>query len=162
MTTLETPPTPSYGPDTFRDLAEMARILKANDEALDQTIGNKASLTLSSAAIVLSAGYSASGYSTYKSPTAVKVGALATLESGPIAGPGAFSAGVYYTFGTLPSGFAPAGNLHRLGNGAVYTSTGIVPVQYRVNGSGALQFVCPVAISGAYYLIPPAGMNWTV
>lgn len=36
---LETPPTPAYGPDTFTDLAELARILMANDEFLLENAG---------------------------------------------------------------------------------------------------------------------------
>lgn len=160
MAVLETPPTPTYGPDTFRDLAELARILKANDDALNQQSGG--GLTVSSAAIALSAGYSVASYGTYKAPTAIKVGVLATLEGGPIGCPSAFAGNTYYTFGTLPTGFVPSGNLNRLGNGVVYTNTGLIPVQYRVTGAGALQFVCPIAINAALYLIPPTGMNWTV
>jgi len=162
MAVLETPPTPEYGPNTFRDLAELARIMKANDDALSTESGGKTNLAVSSAAVTLASGYSVASYSTYKAPTAIKVGALATLESGPVGCPSAFAGNTYYTFGTLPAGFVPTGNLSRLGNGVVYTNAGLVPVQYRVNGSGALQFVCPIAINAALYLIPPTGMNWTV
>ena len=162
MATLETPPTPTYGPNTFTDLAELARIVKANDDALLDDIENSSGggrVTISKAPVTLDSGYS--NNSAYEALSAVKIGTLATLESGVINCPSSFSAGTYYTIGTLPAGFGPTNGKHRMGLAGVYSGTGIFPVQFRVNQGGTLSFLCPVAISGANYLVVPA-LTWEV
>ncbi|AZV01729.1 hypothetical protein HOV00_gp22 [Microbacterium phage Schubert] len=162
MATLETPPTPEYGPSTFSDLAELARILKDNDDALNQDIENISGgggVTISKAPVTLASGYS--NNSAYEALAAVKIGTLATLESGVINCPPSFSSVTYYTIGTLPTGFRPTNGKHRMGFAGVYSGTGIFPVQFRVNQDGTLNFLCPVAISGANYLVVPA-LTWEV
>lgn len=108
----------------------------------------------------------ASGYSSYsasyKALEVVKTGLLCVLNGGIISCPSSFSAGTYYTYATLPSGFAPE-SAHRAGTLGLYTSTtGIVICQARVNTSGALEFATPIGegLTGVSYLIAPSGLAW--
>lgn len=104
----------------------------------------------------------ASGYSQYSNayanPTIVKTGKLCVLYGGPVYCPASFSAGVYNQWGTIPSGFLPAGG-HSAGSGMLYTTAGGVLVQARANTSGALEFVSPAAVSSVSYLVVPT-MAW--
>ncbi|AVJ51012.1 hypothetical protein FDJ44_gp21 [Microbacterium phage Pikmin] len=157
---LETPPTPEYGPDTFTDLAELARILLANDEfVLSQSGGGGGGVEIVSEAISLATNYG--NNSSYVSPTAVKVGTLASLEGGVLNCPTSFSASVYYQWGTLPEGYEPTDGKHRMAPGAIYAHDHIVPAQFRVNANGNLEFLSAEAIPQATYLIIPH-MNWRV
>lgn len=164
MVTLETPPTPTYGPDTFTDLAEVSRILKDNDDALAAAIGGGGGGgggSPTNANIVFQSGYS-SGYTGYVTARVSKLNGLARLQSGPIVCPQSFSAAVYYHWATLPSGFEPSDGLNRMGNGLMYTTAAMVPVQVRVQGNGNLQFLSPVAVSDVSYFIPGSGLVWDV
>lgn len=169
MATLENLPTPVYGPDTFNQLAELATKAYTNDSRLNQDVGgldvrvtgleNGGGVTISKAPVTLASGYS--NNSAYEELAAVKIGTLVTLESGVINCPSSFSAGTYYTIGTLPAGFGPTNGKHRMGLAGVYSGTGIFSVQFRVDQGGTLNFLCPVAISGANYLVVPA-LTWEV
>lgn len=159
---LETPPTPAYGPNTFAELAEMARVLKDNDDFLLEQIdegGGAAPIAIEKALVPLASGYTTN--SAYVALTAIKIGTLATLESGVINCPSSFGAAVYYTIGTLPTAYRPIDGKHRMGTAGVYTSTGIKTVQFRVASTGALQILSQEALSAATYLMTPA-LNWTV
>lgn len=230
MATLQTPPTPTYGPDTFTQLGQMAQVILANDQALNDAIGSgggggtsltsivgndNASAALqnpsgdvavpipvvvaapsasntqatagtktlrgiiqtlvnniayllanmgvgqSKGAISFASGYSQ--YSTaYVTPKAIKTGTVCTLEAGPVGCPSSISASTYYTWGTLPSGYAPTDGLHRLGVGMMYMGSTGSPIQCRVNANGNLEYVSPGALSGITYFVPPSGMQWSV
>ncbi|AVJ50079.1 hypothetical protein PBI_LUCKY3_22 [Microbacterium phage Lucky3] len=156
---LENPDAPAYGPNTFTVLAAALQTLFENDEYLEDLIDNlNPTPSVSKAAVSLASGYSnRSGYIT---PTAIKIASLATLEGGVLDCPASFTGNTYYTWGTLPSGYEPTDGLHRLANGTVWTSGGIIPAQFRINENGALQGVFQANVTGASYLIIPSGMGW--
>lgn len=125
------------------------------------TGGGGGGLTQTSAACTYASGYAA--YSSSYAPLAVvRTGDLVTLEGGLVSVPASsYAGGTYYTVATIPTGYRPAGT-HRVSTLALYTSTGIVTCQCRINTSGALEFAPGAGSSpgGVNYIIPPGGMSW--
>lgn len=170
MATLENLPTPVYGPDTFNQLAELATKAYTNDSRLNQDVGGLdvrvtglengggggGGVTITTAAVALASGYS--NNSSYVPLSVIKIDSVAYLETGVLNCPASFAGGTYYTCGTVPAGFRPTGK-HRMGPGAIYTPNGIIPIQFRANTDGTLNFLCPVAVSGANYILAPA-LTW--
>ncbi|AUX82734.1 hypothetical protein PBI_NATTLES_22 [Microbacterium phage Nattles] len=158
---LEEPVAPDYGPQTFSDLADALATLYANDEFLKGLIDDiDPTPTVTKANLSLAAGYG--NNSSYVTTRVVKTGQQVTLECGVITCPASFSAGTYNTLGTVPVGYRPADGKHRMGVGALFTSTAIVPVQYRINGSdGTINFYSVPAVAGATYIIL-SPINWDI
>lgn len=151
---LQTPPTPSFGPDTFTDLATLAQILKENDEYLEQKIDNAApSIEVTTAAITLASGYS--NNSSYVSSEAIKIGNLVTIDLGVVNCPSSIGGNSYFTLGTMPAGYRPTGK-HRMGVGMIYAATVMKPVQLRLNTDGTINFLSAETVSGASYLFASA------
>jgi len=158
---LVEPEAPDYGPQTFTDLADALATLYANDEFLKGLIDDiDPTPTVTKANLSLAAGYG--NNSSYVTTRVVKTGQQVTLECGVITCPASFSAGTYNTLGTVPVGYRPADGKHRMGVGALFTSTAIVPVQYRINGAdGTINFYSVPAVTGATYIIL-SPINWDV
>lgn len=102
-----------------------------------------------------------SGYSrntSYEHTKLVVNDGIAHLMPGVTTCPASFSGGVYYTIGSFASD-APSGQV--MGVGAVYTvnGTSMETVQVRVTTSGQLQFLSPVAIPEASYILIPS-LSW--
>ncbi|QBZ73213.1 hypothetical protein SEA_THERESITA_22 [Microbacterium phage Theresita] len=158
---LVKPDYPTYGPDTFTKLQELVDTFYANDEELKGLIDDiEPSVSVEKAAITLASGYT--NNSAYVSAQALKIGPLASFEAGVINCPASFTGNTYYTIGTLPVGYRPTDGKHRLALGGCWTSGGIIPIQFRINETGAIQFVAQANITGATYLIVPSGMEWTI
>lgn len=153
---LEEPVAPTYGPDTFTDLAAALALLYDNDEYLKGLIDAIGPTAPTVSAVALASGYS--NNASYVDLSVVRVGTLATLETGVLTCPGSFSTTTYYTAGTIASGFRPVGK-HRMAPGGIYTSAGVVPCQVRINTNGEINFLAPVAVSGASYLLLPS-LSW--
>lgn len=123
--------------------------------------GGGSSLTQTNATCTYATGYAA--YSASYAPlSVVRTGTLVTLEGGLVSVPSAsYAGGTYYTVATIPIGYRPSGT-HRVATMALYTSTGIVTTQCRVNTSGALEFApgAGTSPSGVNYIIPPGGLSW--
>jgi len=157
---LETPPTPVYGPDTFKDLASLAAILRSNDDFLKALIDAiPAPVVPTKAAINLASGYSHNA--SYATTSAIKTGNYVTLECGVINCPASFAAATYYTLGTVPAGYAITDGKNRMGVGAILTASGFIPIQYRINSTGAINFYSQVAAASVYYIVL-APINWDV
>ncbi|UVK59240.1 hypothetical protein SEA_QUARTZ_21 [Microbacterium phage Quartz] len=152
---LQTPPTPAYGPNTFTSLAELASILLANDEYLEDKIDNIAppAPSVTKAAITLASGYS--NNSSYVASEAIKIGNLVTIDLGLVNCPSTIGGNQYYTLGTLPTGYRPTGK-HRMGVGMIYAATVMKPVQLRLNTDGSINFLSAESVSGASYLFASA------
>ncbi|QDP44075.1 hypothetical protein SEA_MCGALLEON_23 [Microbacterium phage McGalleon] len=158
---LVEPDAPEYGPQTFSDLADALATLYANDTYLkgliDDIVGPP---EVTTANIALASGYTAN--TNYVTPRLIKNGNIVTYEGGVINCPATFAAGTYYTLGTAPVGYRPTDGKHRMGVGAIFTATAIVPVQYRINQSdGTINFYSVPAVSGATYIIL-SPINWSV
>ncbi|WIC89580.1 hypothetical protein SEA_GARDENB_22 [Microbacterium phage GardenB] len=150
---LVEPDAPEYGPQTFSDLADALATLYDNDVYLKGLID---AIVVPPAptktAITLASGYTANA--SYVATQTIKDGTVVTLEPGVINCPATFSAGTYYTLGTVASGHRPTDSKHRMGTGAIFTSTAIVPIQFRINSSnGEINFYSVPAVSGASYII---------
>jgi hypothetical protein len=142
-----------YGPTTFSDLADALATLYANDTYLKGLID---AIVVPPAptktAITLGSGYTSNA--SYVATQTIKDGNVVTLEPGVINCPSSFSAGTYYTLGTVTSTHRPTDGKHRMGVGAIFTSTAIVPIQFRINGStGEINFYSIPAVTGASYII---------
>lgn len=148
---LQTPPTPTYGPNTFSDLADLARILLENDEYLEDNAGGGVEIT--KAAITLASGYS--NNSSYVASEAIKIGNLVTVDFGLINVPASIGGNSYNTLGTMPVGYRPTGK-HRMGIGMIYSGTLMTPVQLRLNTDGSINYLSAVTISSASYLFASA------
>ncbi len=158
---LENPTAPSYGPNTFTDLAAALATLFENDEYLEGLINNiDPTPTVERLNLTLASGYG--NNSSYVTTRSVKTGTEVTLECGVITCPASFSADVYNTLGTVGSAHRPTDGKNRMGVGAIFASGAIVPVQYRINSSdGTINFYSKIAVSGASYIIL-SPINWTV
>ncbi|AVR56108.1 hypothetical protein PBI_BEEBEE8_23 [Microbacterium phage BeeBee8] len=157
---LVEPDAPTYGPNTFSDLADALATLYDNDVYLKGLIDAIAVPTPVKTAITLGSGYTAN--SSYVATQTVKTGSMVVLEPGVINCPATFSAGTYYTLGTVTSTHRPTDGKHRMGTGAIFTSTAIVPIQFRINGStGEINFYSVPAVSGASYIILNS-LTWSV
>ncbi|AUX83172.1 hypothetical protein SEA_REDFIELD_22 [Microbacterium phage Redfield] len=157
---LVEPDAPDYGPSTFSDLADALATLYDNDVYLKGLIDAIAVPTPVKTAITLGSGYTAN--SSYVATQTVKTGSMVVLEPGVINCPATFSAGTYYTLGTVTSTHRPTDGKHRMGTGAIFTSTAIVPIQFRINGStGEINFYSVPAVSGASYIILNS-LTWSV
>uniref|UniRef100_A0AAU6R5Z2 Minor tail protein n=1 Tax=Micrococcus phage Olihed TaxID=3092209 RepID=A0AAU6R5Z2_9CAUD len=158
---LEEPTAPVYGPATFTDLADALATLFSNDEYLKGLIdGIDPTPTVARANLSLAGSYG--NNSSYVTTRTVKTGSEVTLECGVITCPASFSGATYYTLGSVASGHRPTDGKHRMGVGAIFSSSAIVPVQYRINGStGEINFYSQVAVTGASYIIL-SPINWTV
>lgn len=153
---LVEPEAPEYGPSTFTALASALATLYANDEYLKGLIDNiDPTPAMDVSAVTPASGYS--NHSSYTSLSVVRVGTLATLDTGVLNCPASFGT-TYYTAGTVAAGFRPVG-AHRMAPGGIFTSSGIVPCQVRINTNGGINFLAPVAVSGASYLLLPS-LSW--
>lgn len=156
---LETPPIPFYGVGTFDALAEMARIIKDNDDYLEGLIEDidpapePTPVEITKAPITLSSGYS--NNASYVASEAIKLGNLVTIDLGLINCPSTIGGNEYYTLGTMPVGYRPTGK-HRMGVGMIYASTVIKPVQLRLNTDGSINYLSAESVSGAGYLFASA------
>ncbi|QNL31034.1 hypothetical protein SEA_KAUALA_22 [Microbacterium phage Kauala] len=150
---LENPTAPSYGPNTFTALAAALATLFENDEYLEGLIDDiDPTPTVTRLNLTLASGYG--NNSAYVTTRTVKTGTEVTLECGVITCPASFSADVYNTLGTVASAHRPTDGKHRMGVGAIFAGSAIVPVQYRINGSdGTVNFYSRVAVGGASYII---------
>ncbi|QDF15986.1 hypothetical protein H3N89_gp21 [Microbacterium phage MonChoix] len=149
---LVEPDAPVYGPNTFSDLADALATLYANDTYLKGLIDGFTPPAPSKVAITLGSGYASNA--SYVVTQTIKNGNVVTLEPGVITCPASFSAGTYYTLGTVTAAHRPTDGKHRMGVGAIFTSTAIVPIQFRINGStGELNFYSIPAVAGASYII---------
>lgn len=162
---LSKPDYPTYGPDTFTRLQELVDTFYANDLELKGLIDDfdpdpTPAPVLEQAAVTLATNYS--NRAGYKAPLVSKLGDMVWLEGGALDCPATFSGGSYFTWGTLPSGYGPTDGLHRLINGTAWTTSGIIPGQFRLNANGTLQVVFQSSVSGAAYLIIPSGAGWSV
>ncbi len=161
---LETPAVPTYGPDMFAQLAELVRIVRANDGWLLEQIGQGGGGTPTPVepefeAIALASGYG--NNTSYVNSRVVKQGTICSMESGVITCPASFSAAVYNTLGSIGSNFRPKDSKFRMGSGLIFRSAGFVPMQWRVNTNGEIQFYSQVAVTGATYLIL-GDLTWSV
>lgn len=156
---LENPTAPVYGPSTFTALAEALQTLYDNDVELKGLIDAISTPTVARANISLATGYTAN--TAYVTPRTVKTGTEVTLEGGVINCPASFSAAVYNTLGTVASGHRITDGKHRMGVGAIFSSSAIVPIQYRINQNGEINFYSQIAVSSASYIIL-GPVNWTV
>lgn len=151
---LQTPPTPSYGPDTFTDLAQLAQVLLENDQYLEDKIDNlNPAPSVTKAAITLASGYS--NNASYVASEAIKIGNLVTIDLGLINCPSSISGNSYFTLGTMPVGYRPTGK-HRMGVGMIYASTVMKPVQLRLNTDGSINYLSAETVSGASYIFASA------
>lgn len=151
---LQEPPTPTYGPTTFTDLAELAQVLLENDQYLEDKIDNlNPAPSVTKAAITLASGYS--NNASYVAAEAIKIGNLVTIDLGLINCPASISANTYFTLGTMPSGYRPTGK-HRMGVGMIYTSAKMFPIQLRLNTDGSINYLSAEAIASAGYIFASA------
>lgn len=150
-----------YGPTTFQDLRDIVDTFYENDEFLKGLIDDiDPTPTVSKAAVALAAGYSHNA--SYVSTRCVKTGDQVTLECGVINCPASFAAGVYNTLGTVPVGYRIADGKHRMGVGAIFAASAIIPVQYRINqADGSINFYSVTAVASASYIIL-SPINWDV
>jgi hypothetical protein len=150
-----------YGPTTFNDLNDALATLFANDEYLKGLIdGIVAPPTVARVGVTLGSGYTSNA--SYVATQTIKNGTIVTLEPGVINCPATFSAGTYYTLGTVTAAHRPTDGKHRMGTGAIFTSTAILPIQFRINGStGEINFYSIPAVSGASYIILNS-LTWSV
>ena len=157
---LITPVTPVYGPNTFTDLAALVTGFRANDDYLKTLIDAIVVPAVSRAELALASGYT--NNSSYVNTRVVKTGNIVTIEAGAINCPASFSAGTYYTLGTVPVGYRQTDAKHRMGVGAIFNSTNIQPIQYRINSTnGEVNFYSVTAVAGASYIIL-APITWDV
>lgn len=157
---LEEPVAPDYGPQTFSDLADALATLYENDEYLKGLIDAIVVPGTTTNDITYGSGYSAN--SSYVNTRTVKTGSRVTLECGVINCPASFSAATYYTLGTVHASAKPTDGKHRMGVGAIFTATAIIPIQYRINQSdGTINFYSVPAVTGASYIIL-SPINWAV
>lgn len=157
---LQKPDYPDYGPSTFAKLQELVDTFYANDQELKDLIdAGGGGVDISRSAITLASGYS--NNSAYTPATAVKIGDLVTLEMGIVNCPSSISGNAYFTMGTLPAGYRITDGKHRMGLGAIYAATKIVPVQFRINQDGTLNYLAGETVSSAGYLVIPA-INFSI
>ncbi|URC17879.1 membrane protein [Microbacterium phage Endor] len=150
-----------YGPTTFSDLNDALATLFANDEYLKGLIDAIPSGPVTTkTGITLGSGYTANA--AYVATQTVKTGTMVVLEPGVINCPATFAAGTYYTLGTVTAAHRPTDGKHRMGTGAIFTSTAIIPIQFRINGTnGEINFYSVPAVSGASYIILNS-LTWSV